>query len=411
MTDWAHREVVLGVTGSIAAYKAGEIASQLVQYGVKVTPVLTASACELVCPATFEAITGNKAITRLFEPLSNPEIEHIAVATRAHLFLIAPATANILAKAATGIADDWLSTTLLATRAPILFAPAMNTRMYEHPATQENIRILKQRGCYFIGPESGRLACGTVGAGRMADPSHIVEFALTLLDPRDDLKNVNVLITSGPTREPIDPVRFISNRSSGKMGAALAKEALLRKARVTVISGPCETTLPYGAEVVNVETAEAMAQACAARFPECDVFISAAAVADYRPERVLDTKHKRSGMPMQLSLVENPDIVGTLARGKAPHQIVVGFAAETDNLLPHAEEKLKKKNLDLLLANQIGVPESGFGTPSLRAYLLNSSGVTADLGLVPKETVAERIFDQVTELLKKRTPTQGADSL
>ncbi|HOJ33473.1 MAG TPA: bifunctional phosphopantothenoylcysteine decarboxylase/phosphopantothenate--cysteine ligase CoaBC [Candidatus Hydrogenedentes bacterium] len=411
MTNSAPREVVLGVTGSIAAYKAAEIASQLVQRGIKVTPVLTTAACELVCPATFEAITGNKAITRLFEPLSNPEIEHIAVANRADLFLIAPATANILAKAAVGIADDWLSTTLLATRAPVLFAPAMNTLMYEHPATQENLRILKQRGCHFIGPESGRLACGTVGAGRMADPSHIVEFALTLLDPRNDLRNVRVLITSGPTREPIDPVRFISNRSSGKMGTALAREALFRKAHVTVISGPSEVAMPYGVEVLYVETAEEMAQACATRFSECDVFIAAAAVADYKPDHVLDTKHKRSDGPLRLSLVENPDILGTLAQRKAPHQIIVGFAAETDNLLAHAREKLTKKNLDFLLANQIGIPQSGFGTSTVRAYLLHASGETADLGLLPKETVAERIFDRVAELIKKRTATQGASSL
>ena len=238
MRTISNREVVLGVTGSIAAYKACEIASRLVELGVRVTPVLTRSALELVGAASFEAITGRRAITNLFEPFQNPEIEHIAVATRAHLFLIAPATANILAKAAHGIADDWLSTTLLATRAPILFAPAMNSNMYTHPATQANIETLRARGGHFVGPESGRLACGSVGIGRMIDPAIVIEAAIPLLSANKDLAGKHVLITSGGTREPVDPVRYIGNRSSGKMGRAVALEALARGAEVTVVTGP-----------------------------------------------------------------------------------------------------------------------------------------------------------------------------
>ena len=281
---FSNKEIVLGVTGSIAAYKACEIASRLVEYGARVLPVLTESAAELVAPASFEAITGQRAITRMFEPLQNPDIEHIAVATRAHLFLIAPATANVIAKAAHGIADDWLTTTLLATRAPILFAPAMNCNMYDHPATQENIQTLARRGCRFVGPEEGRLACGTTGIGRMIDPATIIDACVPLLGTRKDLAGKRVLITSGANHEPIDPVRFIGNRSSGKMGRAIALEALARGAEVTVISGPSEARMPWGATVVSVRSAAEMAQALEREAPNADVIIGAAAVADYRVE-------------------------------------------------------------------------------------------------------------------------------
>lgn len=398
MKTLSHKEVVLGVTGSIAAYKACEIASLLVKRGVRVTPVLTHSARELVGPAGFEAITGQRAITEMFEPLPNPDVEHIAVATRADLFLIAPATANILAKAAHGLADDWLSTTLLATRAPIVFAPAMNTHMYEHAATQENIRILRERGCRFIGPDSGRLACGTVGVGRMAEPECIVEAVLPLLDPRSDFEGVRVLITSGATREPLDPVRFLSNRSSGKMGRALASEALARGAQVTVVSGPAETPLPYGAEVIRVETACEMAAAVAQRISEADVFIAAAAVADFRAEDIAASKLKRQGGNASLTLVENPDILAAVGAQKRSRQIIVGFAAETEDLVRNAREKLDKKHIDLLAANLVGVESSGFGADTVQACLLDASGNAEDLGLLTKADLAERLFDRIAEL-------------
>lgn len=398
----SNREVVLAVTGSIAAYKACEIASRLVELGAKVTPVLTRSACELVQPATFEAIAGRRAITALFEPLANPEIEHIAVATRAHLFLVAPATANILAKAAHGIADDWLSTTLLATRAPVLFAPAMNDNMYAHPATQANIATLRARGCRFIEPESGRLACGTVGQGRMADPMSIIEAALPLVSGDNSLAGKKVLITSGGTREPLDPVRYIGNRSSGKMGRALAIEALARGAQVTVVTGPCEIALPYGVEIVRVETAMQMAEKTLPRAQDADIVVCAAAVADYRPERASEHKRKRTSPSLSLTLVENPDILAQIGAARRDGQIVVGFAAETEDLASNAGIKLRKKNLDLIVANQVGVPESGFGVDTLNAALLTREGQTTELPLVTKDELAQRLFECIAGMAAAR---------
>ncbi|MCL4218962.1 MAG: bifunctional phosphopantothenoylcysteine decarboxylase/phosphopantothenate--cysteine ligase CoaBC [Candidatus Hydrogenedentes bacterium] len=397
----ATKEVVLGVTGSIAAYKACEIASRLVEHGILVTPVLTYSATKLVGAATFEAITGRRAILGMFDAAQNPEVEHIAVATRASLFLIAPATANILAKAAHGIADDWLSTALLATQAPILFAPAMNTNMYQHPATQANIKLLEERGAHFVGPESGRLACKTVGPGRLIEPQAVLEAAMTLLGDKDDaLAGRHVLITSGGTREALDPVRFIGNHSSGRMGRALAMEALERGCRVTVVTGPAAVTLPHGAMVERVESAQQMAEAVKRLAPHADVIIGAAAVADYRPEHSLATKHKRGGEPMTVTLVENEDIIAAAGKAKPPSQVVVGFAAETGHIRDHAQEKLEKKNLDLILACEVGSETSGFGVDTLRATLLGRDGAANDLGLVSKEEVAQRIFDSVATLIR-----------
>jgi len=388
----------LGVTGSIAAYKACEIASRLVEHGARVTPVLTPSACELVGPATFEAITGNRAITRMFEPLQNPDVEHIAVALRAHLYLIAPATANFIAKAAHGLADDWLTTTLLATRATILVAPAMNTNMYEHPATQENIHTLKKRGVHFVGPDSGRLACRTVGPGRLIDPMKVVEACLPLVSDRHDLRGTRIVMTSGGTHEPIDPVRFIGNRSSGKMGRAIAVEALARGADVTIITGPAETPLPEGALVIPVESAAHMAETVVNLAQDADVFIGAAAVADYRVENPADSKRKKTGKKIELSLVENPDVLGLVAAVKKSGQIIVGFAAETDDLIANAQTKLKKKHLDLIVANEVNTSESGFGTDTSRATLISGDGKVDALPLLTKAEVAERILDRVAAL-------------
>lgn len=396
---FSNREIVLGVTGSIAAYKACEIASRLVEYGAKVTPVLTSSACELVGPATFEGITGRRAITRMFEPHQNPEIEHIAVATRAHLYLIAPATANFIAKAAHGMADDWLTTTLLATRAPVLIAPAMNTNMYEHPATQENIQTLKRRGCHFVGPESGRLACRTVGPGRLIDPMAVIEAAAPLASDRKDLKGRRVIITSGGTQEAIDPVRYIGNRSSGKMGRALAVEALARGADVTVITAPADTRLPHGALVLPVESAAQMAESCVNLAQDADIFIAAAAVADYRCENPSDSKRKKSGKSIELTLVENPDVLGLVGALKRNGQVIVGFAAETDDLIKNAHEKLKKKHLDLIVANEVNTPDSGFGKETTKAALIRRDGHLFELPLLSKDDLAEKIFDQIVSLI------------
>lgn len=397
---FSNKEIVLGVTGSIAAYKACEIASRLVEWGAHVTPVLTASARELVGAASFEAITGRRCIVGMFEPLSDPEIEHIAVAARADLFLIAPATANILAKAAHGVADDWLSTTLLATRAPILFAPAMNSNMYTHAATQANIALLKSRGCRFVGPGEGRLACGTSGVGRMVDPISVIEAAAPLVSGRRDLAGRKVLITSGPNREPIDPVRFIGNRSSGKMGRALAIEALARGAAVTVVNGPAEVPLPFGVEVVPVETAAEMSLAVLARAGQADVVIGAAAVADYRVAEPPKEKRKRDGQPLTLTLVENADIMAEVGAARRQGQVLVGFAAETDRLLEHGAAKLERKGLDLVVANRVDDPDSGFGAETLYAAFLTRTGPPEDLGLISKEELAERLFDRIVAQIR-----------
>ncbi len=401
MRPLSSKEIVLGVTGSIAAYKACEIASRLVEYGARVTPALTPSAAKLVAPGTFEALTGRRAVVEMFEPLSTPEIDHIAVASRADLFIIAPATANIIAKAAHGIADNWLSTTLLATQAPILFAPAMNANMYAHPATQENIATLRGRGCRFVGPGTGRLACGAEGEGRMIAPSIVLEAAAVLASDKKDFAGRRVVITSGPTHEPIDPVRFIGNRSSGRMGRALAFEALVRGAEVTVVTGPTDVPLPHGAEIIRVQTAREMADAVEATAPGADVIIGAAAVADYRAEHAADTKHKRSGDPLTLRLVENPDIIAQVGASKGPGQVVVAFAAETDDLLANAESKMRRKQVDLIVANEVGGSESGFGARDLRCAILSPDDPAEELGLIAKEAVAERLFNRIARLLNR----------
>jgi phosphopantothenoylcysteine decarboxylase/phosphopantothenate--cysteine ligase len=335
----------------------------------------------------------------MFEPLTNADVEHIAVAQRAGLFLIAPATANILAKAANGLADDWLSTTLLATRAPVLFAPAMNTNMYNHPATQANLETLRRRGCHIVGPGAGRLACRTVGVGRMADPEIVVEAALPLLDPRHDLRGRHVLITSGATREPVDPVRFLGNRSSGKMGRALCEEALARKARVTVVTGPAEVMPPHGCEVRRVDTAREMHEAVTRLAPGCDVFIGAAAVGDYRAASPHAAKHKRGDGPLRLELTENPDILADVAAARLPGQVIAGFAAETGDPVAHARDKARRKGVDLLLANDVAAPAAGFGADFLAAHLITPDGPAEGLGTVTKEEVARVLLDRIARLV------------
>ena len=394
---FAGKEIVLGVTGSIAAYKACEIASRLKEYGATVRAALSRAALSFVGPASFEGITGQTAITSMFDPLQNPEIEHIALARRASLFLVAPATANVIAKVAHGIADDWLTTTLLATRAPILIAPAMNTQMYLHDAPQANIEVLKQRGVQFVGPGAGQLACGEVGAGRLIDTLPILEAASILISGDHSLAGRRVLITSGANHEPIDPVRFIGNRSSGKMGYAIALEALRRGAKVTVVSGPADIAPPFGAEVVSVQTAREMLAAVETRYDEANIFIAAAAVADYRVDMPRAEKHKRSGDVQSVTLVPNPDIAAEMGRRKRKGQINVGFAAETNDFVAHAQEKLTRKNLDLIVANQVGVVNSGFGTDTNRAWLLKPNEEPEELPLLQKDDLAARIFDAIAQ--------------
>lgn len=400
MTTKSAKTIVLGVSGSIAAYKACEIASTLTKLGHNVVPVLTASAQKMVGPPTFEGLTGNRAIVDMFHPTQNAEMDHIAVAEEADLFLIAPATANILAKSAQGIADDWLTTALLVTTAPVLFAPAMNTHMYAHAAVQENIATLTARGCAFVGPGSGILACKSVGPGRMSEPEEVVAHVLSILQESDSLSGKQFLITSGANHEPIDPVRYIGNRSSGKMGHAIAQEALRRGAQVTVVTGPSEVDPPSGATVVQVQTALEMRDAVMEHLDGKHVVIGAAAVADYRIENPGETKLKRNGDGMDLKLVENPDIIAQVGREKSNGQLIIGFAAETHDLIKNAKAKLARKNLDLIVANQVGTEESGFGTETVHARFLDTSGDVEEHPLLKKTELAAKLMDRIESLLQ-----------
>ena len=405
MSTRSAKHIILGVTGSIAAYKACEVASLLVKQGFQVTPVLTGSARNFVGPASFEGITGSRCITELFDSATNVDIDHVAVPTSADLVVIAPATANVLAKAAHGIADDWLTTALLVTRAPILFAPAMNTNMFQHAAVQDNLRTLRERGCHFVGPDSGVLACKTVGIGRMMDPPYVVEAALALLHETGELAGKKVLVTSGGNHEPIDPVRFIGNRSSGKMGHALAQEALKRGASLTVISGPAEVRPPQGAYVVQVETALEMAEALHKHMGAADIIVGAAAVADYRVAEPANEKLKRNGGAVTLKLVENPDIIAQAGAAKRGDQVIIGFAAETQGLVENARDKLRRKNLDLIVANEVGTSESGFGAETIRASFIDADGTVEEQPLMSKAELAARLFDRIASLSVAKSAT------
>jgi len=392
-------EIVLAITGSIAAYKACEIASRLIEAGARVTPVCTESGRKFVGATTLEAITGHHAICEMFSPLDQPEIEHVTVAQRADLFLIAPATANIIAKAAHGIADDWLSTALLATRAPILFAPAMNSHMYTHPATQANIKTLQARGCYFAGPGSGALACGDTGPGRLIEATAILESASIILCKKKEFAGKHLLITSGANHEPVDPVRFIGNRSSGRMGRALALEALRRGASVTVITGPVEVPLPHGAEVVPIRSALEMLDAVNEHLETAHVFIAAAAVADYHVDQPSDEKFKRNSESLTLTLVPNPDIAAHVGRVKRPDQISVGFAAESHDVVSNAMAKLDEKNLDLIVANEIGGPACAIGADTSKAWFITPKAPPRRFPRITKDELAEQIFDKIATFL------------
>ena len=398
MLPFAEKNVLLGICGSIAAYKACELASRLREQCARVDCALTASARHLVQPAALEALTGTPVITDMFPLVTCPEQGHIAVAQRAHLCLVAPATANILAKAACGIADDWLSTTLLATRAPILYAPAMNTNMYTHPATQANIEILRKRGAAFIGPASGRLACGTEGLGRLADIPDILDAAFCAVHQDKDFSGKRVLITSGPNHEPIDPVRFIGNRSSGKMGRALALEALCRGAEVGMITGPAQVNPPSGVKTTQVNTADEMYDAVLSCMNEYDIIIGAAAVADFKIERPETGKIKRGEDRIVLHLKPNRDIIAAVAGAKRPGQRVVGFAAETDDLLLRAEHKLRQKRLDMIIANRVGGEACAIGADHADAYVLIPGQDPEKLEYATKSHLARTIFDRLLAL-------------
>jgi phosphopantothenoylcysteine decarboxylase/phosphopantothenate--cysteine ligase len=403
--------VALGVSGGVAAYKAAELVRRLQQEKLEVQVVMTRSAQEFVAPLTFAALTGQKVITEMFGAEAgapaNVEsaIEHIAVAQRIDLLVIAPATANILAKLARGMADDFLTTLYLATTAPVVVAPAMNVNMWEHPATQENLEILRGRGIRVVEPDEGYLACGMTGPGRLASVEAIAQAVCELLGIRHDFDGETLLVTAGPTCEDLDPVRFLTNRSSGKMGYALADAAARRGARVILVSGPTALEPPSGIELVSVRSAEEMHRAVLERVAECTVVIKAAAVADFRPVTPQAKKIKRGAGRFTLELEPTPDILADIARGKGD-RVLVGFAAETDQVAEHAREKLADKHADLIVANDVLQEGAGFDRDTNIVSLFTRDGREINLPRMSKFAVANRVLDEVLHLRhgSPRTP-------
>lgn len=397
------KKIVLGVTGGIAVYKAVDLVSRLRKHGCEVRVVMTEHAQQFVTPLTFKEISGNAVATSMWSGNQEFNVEHIALANWADAFLVAPATANILAKMAYGLADDLLSTTLLAAQAPIVVCPAMNTGMYLNPATQENIAKLTSRGVTVMPPAAGHLACGTSGPGRLPEPQQIVEFMNAFFAAREgDLRGLKVLVTAAGTREPIDPVRFVGNRSSGKMGYAVAQMAAERGADVLLISGPSALAVPPNVRAVNVETTNEMLEACLAAYDDVDIVIKAAAVADYRPHDVADQKiKKKTDDALTVVMDKNPDILKTLG-AKKTHQVLVGFAAETQNLLANAREKVVKKNLDMIVANDVTAAGAGFNADTNIVKFLFADGEVRELEQMPKVDVANRILDEALKIRNKR---------
>lgn len=392
------KEVVLGVTGGIAAYKTAEVVSRLRKLGANVHVIMTENATRFITPLTMETMSANPVVTDTFDRPATWEVEHIALAKRAQVFVIAPATANIMAKMACGIADDMLSTTVLATKAPILLAPAMNVGMWKAEVTQHNAETLKARGVRFVGPDAGFQACGDVGSGRMSEPVDIVAAIEDILCPRQDLQGLRVMVTAGGTRERLDPVRYLGNDSSGKMGFAIAAAAKARGAEVTLICGHTTATPPENIPLVHVESTCDLFDAVTSRAQEMDVIIQAAAPADYRFANPSQQKMKKeAGKPLVLELVENPDIAAAVGQAKQPGQVLIGFAAETENLLENARRKLDKKNLDMIVANDVTRPGAGFNVDTNIATLITRSGVV-ECPLQSKAALAETILDQVIQL-------------
>ena len=392
------KNVILGVTGGIAAYKSVDLASRLRKAGANVHVIMTKGAQNFVTPLTFREITGNPVTTTMWGEVTNHNVEHIALANLADLVIVAPATANFIAKCAMGMADDMLTTTLLATKAPIFFAPAMNSNMYENQLTQKNIDVLIESGWNFIPPESGHLACGTDGVGRMPEPADIVDFVHFTMAFAADMLGIKVLVTAAGTYEPIDPVRYIGNRSSGKMGYAIAEAAKKRGAEVILVSGPSALTPPEGVEFIGVESAAEMRDAVMEHFSEADMIIKAAAVADYRVRNASDQKIKKNDEELTLVLEKNPDILKELGEKKRTGQILVGFAAETQNLLEYAKAKLEKKNLDMIVANDVSRKDAGFNTDTNVVKLLYRNGTIEELPIMTKHKLADELLNRVLKI-------------
>jgi phosphopantothenoylcysteine decarboxylase/phosphopantothenate--cysteine ligase len=399
-----NKKIILGVCGGIAAYKAIELLRLLTKAGAEVHVIMTQAAQEFIAPLTFQTLSSNPVHTGLFDLIAEREIGHISLADRADLFVVAPATANVIGKIAAGIADDMLTTTIMATKAPVLFAPAMNVNMYTNPIYQENEQKLRRLGFLFEAPVCGSLACGWKGEGKLAAPEAIFDAALTALTGKD-LAGRTVMITAGPTREEIDPVRYISNHSSGKMGYALSNAARRRGAQVFLISGPTALPEPAGVKLVKVTSASEMQSEVMARVSECDVIIKAAAVADYRPLLRSSNKIKKNSDTVTIQLVKNPDILAGLGMKGSSSKLrpfLVGFAAETDDLAANAAKKLNEKKLDMIVANDVSQADAGFNVDTNRALLLFKDGSRCDCGLMSKDLLADTILDQIVARLAKR---------
>lgn len=404
-------DVVLGVGGGIAAYKSAELARAMMERGLRVHVVMTQSAQQFITPLTFAALTGNKVITGLFDP-GSPEgtlassVEHIAVAQQNQLLVVAPATADLLARFAHGHADDFLTTLYLAFTGKVILAPAMNTNMWRHPATEANVAILRKRGNLIIPPEEGLLACGTTGPGRLPDPQHIADIAAAAALRRTDLDSETILITAGPTQERLDPVRFISNRSSGKMGYALAEAAAQRGAKVLLVAGPVALPDPSGMEVIHVQSALEMRAAVMHHLEASTIIVKAAAVADYHVAQVPVRKIKKTATRMSLELDPTPDILAEVG-GRKGDRLLIGFAAETDNLLDEARRKMESKNCDMVVANLVNQDGTGFESDDNEVVLVLRTGETIPLSRAPKREIAERIFDQVLKLRRAQHSLHG----
>ena len=393
------REIVLGVTGGIAAYKAAEFVRLLVKEEAGVHVVMTRNAREFISPLTFQTLSGNPVVSDVFALIEGEKIGHIALADLAELIVVLPATANIIGKIANGIADDFLSTMVMASTAPVLFVPSMNVNMWQNSAVQKNIQVLLERGCHFMEPGEGELACHWYGKGRLPELGDVIEKMKDLFTPKD-LKGECVLVSAGPTQEPIDPVRFITNHSTGKMGFALAKVARRRGAEVILITGPTRLSLSGGnVEIFSVRTAEEMRQAVLKHLEKCSVVIKAAAVSDYRPVEVSEHKLKKADLYQTLKLERTKDILEEVGKKKG-NRILVGFAAETEDLITNARKKLVEKNLDLIVANDVSRADAGFGTETNQVKILYPSGETKDLPLMSKDEVSMAILDEVVNLLK-----------
>ena len=393
------KTIVLGVTGGIAAYKAASLASLLVKQHADVQVLMTENATKFIKPITFEQLTGNKALVDTFDRNFQSSVEHIAVADRADFVLIAPATANVIAKLAHGLADDMLTTTVLACDCPKAIAPAMNTKMYENPVTQDNLAALRRYGWEVVEPASGRLACGAVGKGTLPEPEALLETCLHGAAHEKDLKGKRVLVTAGPTQEPLDPVRYLTNHSSGRMGYAIARAAARRGAEVTLVSGQVNLPRPGYMEIVDITTAQDMFEAVTSRAPDMDIIIKAAAVADYRPAAVADNKMKKSDADLSIPLARTQDILGTLGKAKRPGQFLCGFSMETENMLANSRAKLRKKNLDMIAANNLKVSGAGFGGDTNVITLITPDS-EMQLPLMSKDAAADAMLDEI----KKRLP-------